>query len=100
MKDTEDLLLPEAPTGWIAQENPALSQGAEAHSKKPVLVGAGLRRKPACSYLTRPTTHQGFEKCTNRIATAQTPRDLAVRAWQGTWRWSSSARCSGRAWRP
>lgn len=49
----------------MAQENPALSRGAEAHSKKPVLVGAGLRRKPVCSYLTRPTTHQGLEKCTN-----------------------------------
>lgn len=80
----------------MAQENPAISQGVEAHSKKPVLVGAGLRRKPACSYLTRLTTHQGFEKMhKHRIATAQIPRDLAVRAWQGTWLWSSSAHCSG-----
>lgn len=64
MKDTGDLLLPEAPMGR-RRRTPRFLKEWKRHSKKPVLVRAGLWRKPVCSYLTRPTTHQGFEKCTN-----------------------------------
>lgn len=62
------------------QEKPMISQGVEAHSKKPVLVGTGLRRKAVCSYLIRLTTHQcqGSEKCANTRLQALIQPALAV----------------------
>lgn len=49
----------------MVQWDPAMSQGGGDCSEKPVLVGAGLRRKAVCSHLIRLPTREGFEKCTN-----------------------------------
>lgn len=50
--------------GWFGRTLWLVSQGVETHSKKPVLVEVGLRRKAVCSCLTRLTARQcqGFEK--------------------------------------